>query len=842
MARTRAHASVASLLLIACLTAYAGRAAAADPSISVHATVESNDVAVGEPFALTIEVDGAQNVPVPTVEVDGFRSNYMGPSTQVSYINGKVSQTVSHRYRMIADRPGDFSLGPFVIGYENERYQTAPVPMHVRAAGAHPSGKAGGNDDSLRLVVQPGKNEVYVGERVPLTVTLYVGSVGVRDLQFPTFEADGVTVEKFGQPEQDTEVVDGRRFTTVRLRTTMTALRPGPVELHATMEMNVSTSRRGADPFFDSMFGGNSKPAQVEAPPPTLTVLALPEAGKPAEFTGALGNFTFDLDAKPTSLDAGDPITLRMTIAGHGNLDGVEAPRVPNDDAFRRYDPQPVKGEDGPTKRVFEQVLIPKRPDVRAIPAVRFSFFDPETRAYQTISRGPIAIEVHAAAASKAAVMDAGSPTAPTPATAAPLGRDIVFIKDTPGTFAPRGSNSRVAWLALLQLLPLLAFVGLWEVARRRDRLAADPRLMRFRAAGRETRQALAAVRVDDPQALDRVSTVLSAYLAAKLDLPPGGIERARVVARLNRAGVESALRERVERFLDLSEQARYTRGGDAAANGRAAHELAVAIVDGLERARTLERGLGVLLVAFCLAAAGTVARADDQPPQAAFFQGNQAYAAAHYDAAVDAYDSVRRSGQTSGALEFNLGNAWVKRGDLGRAIAAYERAARLLPRDPDVAANLAFARDEAKIEVPTPPLWQRLLFPFAASMGGATLAGWTIALWWLFWSLLAVRLFIAGPRLALGRAATLIAALWLLVAASWTFRVVELDAANAAVVVAAGQTPARFEPSDSGTPHFTLTPGAALAVLEERDGWLQVRRADGLRGWIPADAVERVD
>jgi hypothetical protein len=158
------------------------------------------------------------------------------------------------------------------------------------------------------------------------------------------------------------------------------------------------------------------------------------------------------------------------------------------------------------------------------------------------------------------------------------------------------------------------------------------------------------------------------------------------------------------------------------------------------------------------------------------------------------------------------------------------------------VAANLAFARDQAKLDVPAPPLWQRLIFPFAATAGGATLAAWTIALWWIFWMLLAARLLLVGQRPALGRAAAVIGAAWLVAATSWTFRVVELDAANAAVVIAAGETPARFEPSDSGTPHFMLTPGAALAVLEERDGWVQVRRADGLRGWIPAAAVERID
>ena len=835
--------------LIGLLLALAMPMAAAAADISVSAAVQSTDVAVGEPFALTIQVDGAQNVPVPSVEVDGFRSDYLGPSTQVSLVNGRVSHSVTHRYRLIAEREGQFTLGPFAVAHDDRRYETAPLSVRVRAAGTRPSAaSAPGGSDALKLVVQLGKTEAYVGERVPLTVTLYVGNLNVHNLQFPIIAADGLTVEKFDQPQQASEVVDGRRYTTVRLRTMMTLVHPGAVEVRGSQELDVASSRRGVDPFFDQLFGrGDSRTVQVQSEPVPITVLPLPEAGRPTGFGGAVGRFTFDLEAKPTALDAGDPITLRMTIAGNGNLSGLTPPVVPAGGDFRRYDAQPVKGEDSPVRRVFEQVLIPQRDDIRAIPAVSFSFFDPDTRAYQIIARGPIPIEVRPSSARQGAVVDAGPAAAPTVQAQAALGRDIVFIKDAPGTFVPRAAAGD-GWLALLWLAPLLACAGLWAVQRRREWLAADPRLVRFRAAGREARLALAAVGAGDAPALDRVSAAMAAYLGAKLDLPPGGVERARILARLDAAGVEADLRARVVRFLDLSERARYAPSGDAQGERRAAIDLAIGIVDGLERQRGLERRLGsaaVLALALAVALAALApARAEAPPPQAAFFQANQAYADGRYGEAVQAYETVRAAGLTSGALEFNLGNAWMKQGDLGRAIAAYRRAARQLPRDPDVAANLAFAQEQARVEPAPPPIWQRLAFPFAAAFTSAGLATAAVALWWLLWLLLAARLVVRAPgaRLALGRAAAAAGVVWLRVAASWAGRMLELEPRDAAVVVAPGETAARFEPSAAGTEHFALTPGAALAVLEERDDWLQVRRDDGLRGWIPAAAVDRVD
>ena len=811
-------------------------------AISVNASVESTEVAVGEPFMLTIVVDGAQNVPVPVVEVKGFRADYIGPSTQVSFVNGRMSASVTHRYRMIADEEGQFTLGPFTVGYEDQRYQTKPIAMKVRAAGTRGQTQAAaGGDQSLRLVVQPTRSEVYVGERAEVVLTLYVGDVRVRDLQYPVIHADGVTVEKFGQPDQGTEIVNGKRYTTVRLRTRLTPVRSGSIDLRTSMTVSVLGNRRGLDSFFDQLLPGDAKQVEVQADPAQLTVLPLPEEGRPADFAGAVGNYQFALSAKPTSVQVGDPITLRMEVSGSGNLAAVTPPELATGPSFRRYDAQPVKGEDGDDRRVFEQVIIPNSVDVHEIPALHFSFFDPDARTYQTITRGPTAIQVAAAAPGRAAVVDAAAAAPPTPVTEAPLGRDIVYIKDAPGAFHVRGEGTPRGWWVGLLALPVVLFGAVLSWVRRRDRLAADPRLVRFRAAGREAQRALAAARAQGGrERIDAMNAALTAYLAAKLDLPPGAVERDRVLQRLTAGGVADGARAEVERFFATAEEARY--GGGAGSTGEAAAEAAERIVAALERERGLERRLGTLVVVL-LSAALTVASAHaDEPVPPAFFQGNQAYAAGRYDDAIAAYEQVRAAGQESGALAFNLGNAYMKRGDIGHAIASYERAARLLPRDPDVSANLAFARERASIEVPAAPIWQRLAAPFAFRASSGELAGVFAALWWLLWGLLSARLLWPAARVPLARAALVAGALAAIVGLSLAVRVSSVEAAGAAVVVASGDTPVRFEPTASGTGHFVVTPGVDVTVREERDGWLLVARADGRRGWIPAAAVERVD
>ncbi|MGD9763675.1 MAG: BatD family protein [Candidatus Binatia bacterium] len=840
MASTRTAAAGAIFALLLVLGVHASPAA--EP-VSVSASVNARQVAVGEPFLLSIAIEGAQNAPVPVVEPNSFQVQYAGPSTEVSFVNGKISARVTHRFRLVGERQGEFTLGPFAVEVGGERYETVPIAMRVGpAAGPRQHPQLAGNPQSMWMVVQPARSEIYVGERVEVGVTLYAGDVRVRDVEFPVIHAEGVTVDKFPEPDQGSEVINGRRYTALRMRTTLTPIQPGTIELHTTMAMTAMTQSAS---LFDQFFGGDWQKLEVVAKPVQLDVLPLPEEGQPKDFSGAVGRFTFTLSAQPTELEAGDPITLRTEIAGVGNLAAVTAPAVPADDRFRRYDPQPVRGEDGADRRVFEQVVIPKSADVREIPALRFTFFDPEQRAYQVIERGPTPIEVRPGAAGKAQVLDAQPELPPRAEADAPLGRDLVYIKDAPGTFQRGERWYRGGWLAAAVAAPPLGFLAVVGFARRRARIAADPRLARRRAAAREARRALAAMRAastGSERFYDDLSSAVATYLAARLDLPPGAVERDTVIARLSQNGTAEALCERTRRFFALIEQARYA-GGNTSTGRDAALALALEIVDGLERARGLSRNLGRLAVGVALATALGARAYAEAPPEAEFFAGNQAYADGRYADAVRAYEAVRDAGWESGALFFNLGNAYMKNGELGRGLANYERAARLLPRDPDVAANLSFAREQAQLEEPAAPLWRRIIAPLAARATGAELASAFLIAWLALWAALALRYAVGRRRGgALGYVAAAASVLALAIGLSFGRRMVEIESASRAVVIANEDLPARFEPSATGTEHFIVTPGAGVDVLETRNGWLQVRRADGRRGWLPADAVELLD
>jgi tetratricopeptide (TPR) repeat protein len=832
-------------------------ATAAHADISVRASVNPRRAVVGESLSLTIEVTGAQNVTAPALgNLDDFDVQYVGPSTQVSIINGEVSASVEHRYSLVPKRQGHFTLGPFAVEYQGKQYQTSALSVDVGAANRPPPAapqaqpgqpaKEAGAGQQLRVALSVPQKEVYLHQEIPVDVRLYIGNVRVSDVQYPTLPGDGLSIDKFPEPSQQRQEIDGQVFQVVRFQTTVIPLRAGTLTLGpAAVHLSVLSRRRGGtfnDPFFNQFFQNDPfnterRPMDVHSDPVTLTVLPLPEEGKPAGFSGAVGHFTLQVTASPTQLNAGDPITLRMNLTGTGSLADAQPPALTSTQSFRTYEPRAGKAEG--SARSFEQVLIPNDSNVHAIPPVRFSYFDPQTRGYRTLESQPIALVVHPPQnVAGAEVVTGGAPATRT-LPEEKLGRDIVYIKDDPGRLVPQAD----AWYRSLPFLawqpvPLLLLAAAVWYDRRRQRLSGDLRYARFTRAGKHAKQALAAAERalaagNRQQFYDALSRTMQEYLAAKLDLPPGAIDADAIAGR----GVSAEVARRVRDFFTTCEQVRFAPG---ASDGDMRGTLALAqeVIKQLERTRRIAPSLAA---AVCLLLAGASAFATEAPPvspHTTFFHANALYKDGQYGAAANEYEQLLHSGLQSGNLYFNLGNAYFKAGEKGKAILNYERAYRLMPSDPDLDANLAYARSQTGAEACTPALWERLAFPAAHRMATGRLVWLTSGLYTLvLLALAAYRLWPRRPRWLIYTAAAA-GALVVVSSTSLAEQVLADDWQRQGVLVTSGETPARFEPADNGTVHFTLKEGSLIRILDTRQGWLQIARCDGRRGWLPKSAV----
>jgi hypothetical protein len=222
--------------------------------------------------------------------------------------------------------------------------------------------------------------------------------------------------------------------------------------------------------------------------------------------------------------------------------------------------------------------------------------------------------------------------------------------------------------------------------------------------------------------------------------------------------------------------------------------------------------------------------------------EANREYEAGQYEQAASLYEALIREGVDDGIVHYNLGNAYFKMQDLGRAIAHYRRAQRLLPRDPDVAANLALARaqtvDRLDSETPgTAATWIEQLLVGWLSLQEA--AGVALTLWVLL--CVSIGAVILWSRRVFWRAMLgCMIMLTLLGVLSLGLHGYQ-EEARVSAVVAAKQVQVNSGPGPDYLEVFVLHAGAEVELLEERGGWARVALPGDLQGWLPAQVLAKI-
>jgi hypothetical protein len=219
--------------------------------------------------------------------------------------------------------------------------------------------------------------------------------------------------------------------------------------------------------------------------------------------------------------------------------------------------------------------------------------------------------------------------------------------------------------------------------------------------------------------------------------------------------------------------------------------------------------------------------------------EANRLYEEGEFIEAAARYEVLVQAGVQDGRLYYNLGNAYFKASDLGRAILSYRRAQRLLPRDGDVAANLKLARAQTldRIEVKDEGAVVALV---------RHLVGWTtldeaataaLVLWMFLCALGIGAILWQRKRRALLYLVGVVALLLLLGVLSIGIRLLDEHGQAPAVVVAA-EVAVRSGPGEDYLTEFTLHAGAEVRLVERRGDWVRISLPGDLQGWAPSDAV----
>jgi hypothetical protein len=594
------RAPAAALALLALAAVAHAQAPLATLSLSPQ------EIQLGDRAVLTITVSGSATSDIPTPAVDGLDFDTVGQSSRVQSINGVMSASRSVTYQVSAHQPGVYTIPSPVPGAQAVVLTVRPpggasapsggggtqgsggTPGGAAGAGANPGGSAGATPGGPTQLVADGaafvrlrfaKHQLYVGESLPIDIEVGLKDGLVASLNgTPTLNGDAFTLNPLpSKPESRGEMIDGKPFTVLIWHGLLSAVKPGSLSLTIqtplTVRMRITHPGTGSgladdfdDPFFQNFFGGSifnltQKDITVSSPPASFDIEPLPTEGRPASFSGAVGQFSIRSELSEPRASAGDPLRLRLEISGSGNFDRVRDEMLHDVPGWKTYEPSAhftpqddigFKGE-----KVFDQPVIATDPGSLTLPPITFSYFDPDTRRYEELHTSPLRIEITPAPGSGHAQGPQLAPSTPGAPAASSDGLRPDHVESSSGVRTLRPPYAEPAGLALP--VALLASFGLALFYVR-----AQPREQAARAARRTRRAQLATqpwmealeraqIRNDPDEFFVAAAMLLKRVLAARWQLEPEAVTLETVAARL---GGESD----IARVLKLADEARYAR------------------------------------------------------------------------------------------------------------------------------------------------------------------------------------------------------------------------------------------------------------------------------------------
>ncbi len=448
------------------------------------ATLSQPTIAPGDAISMTIDVSGVQQLnPPQTIQVEGLDVRYSGYQQSTRIENGRVERSVTLTYVVSGNTPGAFTIPAIEIKTDAGVLKTEPVALRVETPTPGSQPPAGDNPQTF-VQIEVAKKTVFLGEAVPVVVRLYVDKrIRWRIEEMPVLEGEGFTKVKFPRPREDMVRKDGRDYEVLTFRTSISPGKAGKVVLGPMDVSFVASIPRAKkvrprnpldlfdDGFFNEPFGpfGQMERRKVTAEPVELDVKPLPAAGRPADFSGAIGKFEMAVEGTPKQVKVGDPVTLKMHITGSGNFDRVNAPKLVEPKGWHAYEPSNVFSPNDEIStngtKSFEMAVVPEEKKTQ-MPQVRFSYFDSDTEKYVTLTSDPAPLNVEGGAppvpAPPLAKANPEPETPPAPEPPKEVVKDIVGLKYEFGTardsFEPM-YRSRVFGFA--QGIPALALLGL---------------------------------------------------------------------------------------------------------------------------------------------------------------------------------------------------------------------------------------------------------------------------------------------------------------------------------------------------------------------------------------------
>ena len=811
-------------------------------------------------YVITVRDGTPQGVPNLRLPPQIGQTTGSQVSQRLEIVNGRQSMNVQFSWGIAAHEPGEFVIAPQQIMIDGQPVMTNEVRFSVESGGTQGQATTDQENPMMpRLEISLEKEQFYVGEVLPIEARLLVprgapGAVGVRRTGLIEMEKDDFAVSRFPQQSEQTLIRIGNiDHVSLTYRSTISALREGeltvgPATMDLVVDVEVADSRSPFGGAFQGFFGRSteSRNLTVTSGEIPVKILPLPTEGRPADFSGAVGDFAINASVSPDSVKVGEPITVELLINGRGNFDALTTPKLANPEGWKTYPPRKYNADgvvdqsSQPSieRRIgFSLVLVPEAVHPE-LPPFELNYFSPTQGEYVTLRTAPFPLTITAAPGSPASpeseVAIASEGAVPKAIPVSMPRADITdILTRVPGaaTWVKPGRLALIKqpafWAA--QSIPLALWIGagFWAMSQRRKEELSKGRAGRLRGLWSE----LEGTGNNDAEFLRLGSQLI---FAAHRDQPVTNPKLQEILRRYEEGSFSGDPNASLS--LTASERSNFRRTLSSLLPGKKA-----SVTSGATTSATITTAAALMLF-------GALVPTFGDTPDELFEAARDSLEQGEYIKAQYKAESLLKEEPPALSSEgFQvMGHARYRQEDPGQAVLQYDRALLLDPRAPEIRQNLRHLEAQLRYLTfpPSSPLvgWSTLL----------TLDEWTLltaAGAWLLLIGLALRTFIRARHKRLSKQAGFITGMAvflgvILVLPSATFLALRPAAServkDIAIVTAKDNRAYTAATRTSGTV-VDLPPGSQVRLLETRGAWAYVEIPDPiepLRGWVEGMSI----
>ncbi|HBF43236.1 MAG TPA: hypothetical protein DDW42_06315 [Desulfobacteraceae bacterium] len=420
----------------------------ANTHINCTIRLDRHKAALMDSVKMVVTVSGTKKIDSRPVlsGLEPFDVTQRGSSSRVEIINGKLSASTDYIYFLQPKKTGIHIIGPAVVRAKGTVFKSNKERLIVKKI--VPS--SGSDQGPLFLSAGLSAKKVYVGEQAVYTIKLF-HRARISNVSLNLPEIRSIGFKQLGKPSEYQSVYNGRSYKVLEVRYALITSSNGVFGIEPSqMSMNVFQPRRqssrslfnspfSGDPFFNDSFFSMStgRPVTLASKPLELKVLSLPKRGRPAGFSGLVGNFQIESKLEPSNIKAGESATLTVCLRGRGNVNRIPDLKVPELAHAKVYADEPVLKTETDTQgitgsKTMKWAIVPEKEGQYRIPELPVSFFDTKNHGYRVIKTAVLSLSVLPGEMGEVAVLTGHEkkkgPPSPAKKAVKEIGHDILPV------------------------------------------------------------------------------------------------------------------------------------------------------------------------------------------------------------------------------------------------------------------------------------------------------------------------------------------------------------------------------------------------------------------------------